>query len=103
MYKVYFEESFFDWLNTFIISMQDYYYNFYSNTGIYDVDKIVNCYLGIYETMKTDIFNEINTICSDWILWRKVLYESNDIESCSFVFKYRNYNIYFSAIKNLHG
>lgn len=36
MYKVYFEESFFDWLEVFVLSMRSYYYNFYSNTWIYD-------------------------------------------------------------------
>ncbi|MDP2090884.1 MAG: hypothetical protein Q8K30_04780 [Candidatus Gracilibacteria bacterium] len=50
--------------------------------------------------MKTDIFNEINNICVNGILGRKVLYKGNKIENCSFIFKYGNYTVYFLAIKN---
>ena len=100
MYKVYFNSTFFEWLDDFVTSMKKYYFDFYSNTGIYDVEKIINLYFDKYELMKTEVFNKISDICIDWIIGRKVLYESSWIESCSFVFKYWNYNIYFSAIKN---
>ena len=49
MYKIYFEESFFEWLNDFVLSMKNYYFNFYSNTWIYDEDKIVELYFEKYE------------------------------------------------------
>ena len=100
MYKVYFEESFFLWLDDFISSMKDYYYTFYSNTGLYDVDKIIEWYLNKYEKLKTDIFNETDLICKNWILWRKVLYSSDNIENCIFIFTNGNYKITFIAIKN---
>ena len=100
MYKVYFEQLFIDCLDNFILSMKNYYYNFYSNTWIYDIDKITDSYFDIYEKMKTEVFNEINSICISWILWRKVLYKSNKIENCSFIFKHWNYTVYFSATKN---
>lgn len=100
MYKVYFEESFFEWLNDFVSSMKRYYFNFYSNTWIYDEDKIVEWYFEKYEKMKTDIFNEINSICENWIIWRKVIYAFEKIENCSFIFRYWNYKITFLAIKN---
>ena len=100
MYKVYFEESFFDWLEVFVLSMRSYYYNFYSNTGIYDENKIIESYVEKYEKMKTDIFYEINSICEKWIIWRKVTYSFEKIENCNFVFRYWNYKIIFTAIKN---
>ncbi|NVP18156.1 hypothetical protein HUU51_05565 [Candidatus Gracilibacteria bacterium] len=100
MYKVYFEESFFDGLTDFVSSMKRYYFNFYSNTGIYDEDKIVEGYFKKYEMMKTDIFNEINYIYEKGIIGRKVLYSFEKIENCSFVFRYGNYKITFLAIKN---
>ena len=100
MFKIYFEETFFEWLNDFISSMKNYYFNFYSNTWIYDEDKIVESYFEKYEKMKTDIFNEINSICESWIIWRKIIYSFENIESCSFKFRYWNYKITFSAIKN---
>ena len=90
MYKVYFEESFFDWLTDFIASMKKYYFIFYSNTGIYDEAKIVDWYYKKYEEMKTHIFNEIHSICEHWIIWRKILYSFEKIENCSFVFTYWN-------------
>ena len=55
-------------MNDFISSMKNYYFNFYSNTWIYDEDKIVESYFEKYEKMKTDIFNEINSICESWII-----------------------------------
>jgi len=100
MYKVYFEESFFDWLDSFILSMQNYYYNFYSNTWIYDEDKIVQWYIKKYEDFKTNLLININEIGKNWILWRKVLYSFNNIEHVSFVFTCCNYNISITAIKN---
>ncbi|MFA5917355.1 MAG: hypothetical protein WC850_03935 [Candidatus Gracilibacteria bacterium] len=100
MYKVYFEESFFEGLNSFVLSMKNYYSNFYSNTGIYDVDKIVELYFEKYEKMKTDILNEINSICENGIIGRKVTYSFDKIENCSFLFRYGNYKIFFTAIKN---
>jgi len=80
--------------------MKNYYYNFYSNTWIYDEDKIVEWYFEKYEQIKTDVFNEINSICESWIIWRKVIYNYDKIENCSFIFKYWNYKLLFSAIKN---
>ncbi len=100
MYKVYFDESFFDWLNYFVSSMKNYYSNFYSNTGLYDEEKIVEWYFEKYEKMKTDIFNDIHNICENWIIWRKMTYVFEKIENCSFIFKYWNYTISFTAIKN---
>lgn len=100
MYKVYFEESFFDWLNDFVISMKNYYSNFYSNTWIYDENKIVEQYFEKYEKMKTDLLDEIYSICEDWIIWRKITYSFEKIENCNHIFRYWNYKIIFSAIKN---
>ena len=100
MYKVYFEESFFDWLDLFISSMKKHYYNFYSNTWLYDENKIINSYFEIYEKMKTDVLNEINSICKNWIIWRKVTYVFERIENCNYIFKYWNYRVSFVAIKN---
>ncbi|MDD3793312.1 MAG: hypothetical protein PHI37_00670 [Candidatus Gracilibacteria bacterium] len=97
MYKVYFEESFFDGLNDFVYSMKNYYYNFYSNTGIYDEAKIVDGYFEKYGQMKTDVFNEINSICENGIIGRKVIYSFDKIENCSFIFKYGSYKISFLA------
>ena len=100
MYKVYFEESFFIWLDDFVGSMKDYYYTFYSNTWLYDVEKIVEWYFNKYEKLKTDILNKIDLICKDWILWRKVLYSFDNIENCIFTFTIWNYKIIFTAIIN---
>ena len=44
MYKVYFEESFFDWLENFVSSMKNYYSDFYSNTWIYDENRYFEKY-----------------------------------------------------------
>jgi len=99
MYKVYFEDTFFEGLNYFISSMKKYYYNLYSNTWLYDEEKIVKTYFEIYEKMKTDVLNEINIICENWIIWRKVNYTFENIENCSFIFKHWNYLVTFTANK----
>ena len=100
MYKVYFEKSFFEWLDDFIVSMKEYYLQFYSNTWLYNVDKIIEWYFNKYEWLKSDILIEINTICKNWILWRKIQYNYKNIENCSYIFMNWNYQISFTAIKN---
>lgn len=100
MYKVYFNESFFEWLDLFLNSMKNYYYNFYTNTWLYNEDKIVQSYFEIYEKMKTEVLNEINSICENWIIWRKITYSFEKIENCSFIFRYWNYKVSFTVIKN---
>jgi hypothetical protein len=100
MYKVYFEDSFFEWLDDFIFSMKNYYFNFYSNTWIYDEYKIRQWYFDKYEDLKTELLININNIWKEWVLWRKISYSSDNIEHISFNFNCCNYNIYFTAIKN---
>ena len=91
MYRVYFEESFFEWLDTFLTSMKNYYRYFYSNTWIYDEDKIVEWYFDLFDNLKTDILNKINEVSLNWILWRKIIYSKDKIENCSFIFSLKIY------------
>ncbi len=100
MYKVYFNESFFEWLDLFVNSMKNYYYNFYTNTWLYNENIILQSYFEIYEKMKTDVLNEINSICENWLNWRKTTYSYEKIENCSFIFIHWNYKVFFTAIKN---
>lgn len=100
MYKVYFNESFFLWLDYFVESMKNYYQNFYFDTWIQDIDKIIQLYFEEYDKMKTDILTNINYLCINWLLWRKIISVDKNIEICSYNFKYWSYNIIFSSIKN---
>ena len=100
MYKVYFEDTFFKWLDHFVLSMKNHYYYFYSNTGLYDEEKIVTSYFELYEQLKTDILNKIQSLSEDWILWRKTFLKRWDIENCYFTFRMRSYNVTFSAMKD---
>lgn len=99
-YKVYFEDEFFKWLDGFILSMKKYYANFYSNTWLYDEDKIVESYFENYENLKREVLIKINDFCKIWILWRKILHTFDWKENCSFIFVNWNYKITFNAIKD---
>lgn len=80
--------------------MKKYYYDFYSNTWIYDEDKIIESYFEIYENLKTKILVKINYICESWILWRKILDSFDEKENCFFIFIEWSYKIIFNAIKD---
>lgn len=100
MYKVYFEESFFEWLDDFLFSMKKFYSYFYSNTWIEDEEKIVQSYFNIYDNLKTEILSKINLISQDWIIWRRNILKNWDIENCMFSFVIKSYKITFSAFRN---
>jgi hypothetical protein len=100
MFNVFFEETFFKSLDDFLLSMKNYYKYFYSNTWIYDEDKIVQWYFENFENLKTNILNKINDISSFWIMWRKTIYKNWDIENCCFMFFIKSYKITFSGIRD---
>ncbi len=100
MYNVNFEESFFIWLDKFLISMKSYYKYFYSNTWIYDEDKIVKWYFELFEQLKTEIIDRIYEISKSWMIWRKIIYNNWSVENCSITFFIRSYRINFTVIKD---
>lgn len=94
MYKVFFEKNFFEWFHQFLISLKN------QDFERYQENEIVQIYSEIPEKIKTDILNTIHTICENWMIWRKVIYNFKNIENCSHIFEYENYKVCFFAIKN---
>ena len=100
MYKVLFDDYFFESLENFIIKMKEYYTNFYSNTWLFFVDKIILDYINTYSQLQEEILVEIEKMCRKWLLWRRILNKIWESENCVMTFKKRSYIISFFVIKD---
>lgn len=93
MYKIIYDEWFYNNMINFSNYLKDYYFKLYTDTGIIDENIIINSYDESVNTLQKLIFDNIERFCETWLLWRMILNSTNILENWYFYIKINSYQI----------
>lgn len=93
MYKIYYDDNFYDNMSWFSNYLKDYFYKLYTDTGIIDEYIILDSYDNSINLLQDNIFGGIEKYCKKWLLWRHLSLDINDKEEWYFFIKINSYKI----------
>lgn len=100
MYKIYYDQEFYDDMENFSNYLRDYYLKLYTDTGIIDESIILNSYDQSINLLQKQIFDDIERFCKTWLLWRMVLNDINDEENWHFYISINSYQVKIDYLLN---
>lgn len=93
MYKISYDKGVYNNMINFSNYLKDYYFKLYTDTGIIDESIIINSYDESINTLQKQIFDNIESFCKTWLLWRKVSSDLKGIEKWDFYIKISSYHL----------